>query len=239
MTTKQDYVTALLESSDPENLFREYKDKQILANFFPSLHKLFGVPQVKEHHPEVDTGEHIALCLRQANRICPGNRAVLLAALCHDLGKGLTSQEILPRHPGHEKEGLPLVDDFFKDLPYTSVYEHLVAKKVCEFHLHCHKMLEMTPKGVIRLFENLKMGLRYHTFLDDFANACLADKRGRTNCENRDYIQKEVFLKSMTLLQNMEASRPDQESEAFQKWHGYRLSKLAGLLKALSSDKQD
>ena len=32
--------------------------------------------------------------------------ALLFAALCHDLGKGLTPAEMLPHHYGHEQKGI-------------------------------------------------------------------------------------------------------------------------------------
>ena len=44
-----------------------------------------------------------------AARIAPGDALVGWCALVHDLGKGITPRERLPRHDSHETAGLPLV----------------------------------------------------------------------------------------------------------------------------------
>jgi tRNA nucleotidyltransferase (CCA-adding enzyme) len=46
--------------------------------------------------------------------------AVRFAAVCHDLGKGLTQEPLLPSHKGHEKSGLSLVEKICKQLKVAS-----------------------------------------------------------------------------------------------------------------------
>ncbi len=55
---------------------------------------------------------HQAVLLTQNNK---HKTAIRFAALCHDLGKGLTTSEYLPSHPGHEKAGLPLVEKKYQN----------------------------------------------------------------------------------------------------------------------------
>jgi tRNA nucleotidyltransferase (CCA-adding enzyme) len=52
---------------------------------YPEIDALFGVPQPERHHPEIDTGEHILLCLRLAAEL--GSRTARFAVLVHDLGR--------------------------------------------------------------------------------------------------------------------------------------------------------
>lgn len=72
-----------------------------LKTLFPEIDRLFGVPQISQWHPEVDTGVHVMLVLDQAARLTD-DLAVRFAVVCHDLGKGTTPADILPSHKGHE-----------------------------------------------------------------------------------------------------------------------------------------
>jgi tRNA nucleotidyltransferase (CCA-adding enzyme) len=71
----------------------------------PELDRLWGVPQRAEYHPEIDTGVHVMMVLDMAARL----HAPLARALClpgHDLGKGTTPADMLPRHIGHEQRSV-------------------------------------------------------------------------------------------------------------------------------------
>ena len=76
---------------------------------YPELDALFGVPQPEKWHPEIDTGVHQLLALREAVKL-GGGVAVRFAVLMHDLGKGVTPAEVLPSHHGHEDAGVALVE---------------------------------------------------------------------------------------------------------------------------------
>ena len=75
----------------------------------PEIDALFGVPQPEKWHPEIDTGVHQLLSLREAVKL-GGGLAVRFAVLMHDLGKGVTPADILPSHHGHEDAGVALVE---------------------------------------------------------------------------------------------------------------------------------
>ena len=63
-----------------------------LAVLLPEVDALFGVPQPPAHHPEIDTGVHVARALDWAaahDASLPARYAVL----AHDLGKGVTAPE--------------------------------------------------------------------------------------------------------------------------------------------------
>jgi tRNA nucleotidyltransferase (CCA-adding enzyme) len=63
--------------------------------------RLFGVPQRADYHPEIDTGVHLMMVLDMA-RAWTRRLPVRYACLGHDLGKGTTPADVLPRHLGHE-----------------------------------------------------------------------------------------------------------------------------------------
>ncbi|MGR9087662.1 MAG: multifunctional CCA addition/repair protein, partial [Gammaproteobacteria bacterium] len=55
-------LKALIEPS-PSEFFLTLRSCHALAVIFPEIERLFGVPQPEKHHPEIDTGVHIMLCL--------------------------------------------------------------------------------------------------------------------------------------------------------------------------------
>ena len=106
-----------------------------LAALLPEVDALFGVPQPERHHPEVDTGEHLLLCLDVAATMsCPAETT--FAVLLHDLGKGVTPANRLPRHVGHEHAGLPLVDTVCQRYRVPKAV-HRLSRQVCEHHRGC------------------------------------------------------------------------------------------------------
>ncbi len=82
------------------------RDCGALARILPEVDALYGVPQVAEYHPEIDTGVHVEMVLDMAARLAPGDDLVGFCALVHDLGKALTPADELPSHIGHERRGL-------------------------------------------------------------------------------------------------------------------------------------
>ncbi len=157
-----------------------------LARVFPELDALFGVPQPPQHHPEVDTGVHTLLVLQQAARLSDDPQ-VRFAALVHDLGKGNTPKDVLPKHHGHEQRGAKLVRSLARRLRVPRDYAAL-GEQVARYHLHCHRALELKPQTLHELLEALDAFRRPERF-QQYLLACEADARGRTGLEDRDYPQ--------------------------------------------------
>ncbi len=167
-------IREALGTSRPSRFVSTLRECGALATLLPEVDRLFGVPQPERHHPEVDTGAHLLLCLDvAADMNCSGetNFAVLL----HDLGKGVTPKDQLPAHIGHEHAGLPLVDDVCNRYRVPSAV-HRLARQVCAGHLRAHRALQMRPEKVMKLLEDLD-GLRSGD-IDAFLQACEADYRG-------------------------------------------------------------
>lgn len=122
-------VSRALTEPDPDIFIRVLRECGALPVFLPELEQLFGVPQPPIHHPEVDTGEHVLMALRAA----PAELPVRFAVLLHDLGKGLTPEEILPSHHGHESAGIPLVRAVCERWRTPKALTTL-AIGVCEYH---------------------------------------------------------------------------------------------------------
>jgi tRNA nucleotidyltransferase (CCA-adding enzyme) len=187
----QELSSALMESR-PSRCFELLHDTGALGVVLPELDRLFGVPQVAEHHPEIDAGVHTLMVVDQAARL-GGSLPARFGALVHDLGKGLTPQSEWPRHVGHEKAGLAPIRAVCERLR-VSVECRDMALMVGEHHLVAHRALELKPSTVVRLFERLD-AFRRPERLAPFLLACEADRRGRTGREDESYPQAD-FLRA-------------------------------------------
>lgn len=188
---------ALLER-DPQVFIEVLRECGALAILLPELEALFGVPQPAKHHPEIDTGVHVLMALRQA----PASLPVRFAVLVHDLGKGLTPAEVLPAHRGHEAAGLPLVKAVCKRLACPRE-ERALALAVCEYHLHCHRAFELQPKTVFKIIKALD-ALRRPQRFEHFLAACQADAQGRAGLQDRPYPQADFLRAALAACNRVE-----------------------------------
>ena len=181
-----------LNEKNPEIYFETLHKTGALRVLFPEIDALYGVPNPVKHHPEVDSFIHTMLVLKQAVNLTENNpilnkSAVRFAAICHDLGKALTPQNILPHHYGHEQAGIKPTRTLCKRLKVPSYFQEL-AELTCEFHTHIHKAFELRAETVITLFNHFDVWRKPQRF-QEFLQVCLADTRGRTGFENKDYPQ--------------------------------------------------
>jgi tRNA nucleotidyltransferase (CCA-adding enzyme) len=116
---------------------------------------------------------------------------VRFAALVHDLGKGETPAEILPRHIGHEQRSVTLIEALCKRLRIPNDFRD-VAVKVARFHSHCHRAFDLRPGTLLETLMSLD-AFRQPGHLEEFLLACEADIRGRTGLEDRPYPQADLF----------------------------------------------
>ena len=186
-------------SGNPEVFFQVLQQCNALDELWPELAILWGIPNPALWHPEICSGIHTMMVLQQAvlqTQTLPVEKndnktAIRFAALCHDLGKGLTLDNLLPSHKGHEKSGLPLIEKICKHLKVPSHYKQL-ALKVCEFHLHCHKAFELRASTLLKMFNQLDIWRKPEEF-DYFLMACKSDFLGRLGFENRPYPQEQYL----------------------------------------------
>ncbi|MBU2869693.1 multifunctional CCA addition/repair protein [Colwellia sp. E2M01] len=184
-----------INSGNPEVFFEVLQQCGALPELWPELAVLWGIPNPAQWHPEICSGIHTMMVLQQAVLLThtmsvekkDQKIAIRFAALCHDLGKGLTLNSLLPSHKGHEKTGLPLVEKICKQLKVPAHYKQL-ALKVCEFHLHSHKAFELKASTLLKMFDKLDVWRKPDEF-NYFLITCKADFLGRLGFENRPYPQ--------------------------------------------------
>ena len=186
-----------LADDNPEVFFNVLYQCQALKSIWPDLHNLWVIPNPAKWHPEICSGLHTRMLLRQAVLLST-KTTVRFASVCHDLGKSLTEDETLPSHPGHETAGLPLIEAFCTRLRVPTAHKNL-ALKVCQFHLHVHKAFELKPSTTLKLFDQLDVWRKPAEF-DDFLLCCQADFTGRLGFETREYLQKNYLYSAFEKL---------------------------------------
>jgi tRNA nucleotidyltransferase (CCA-adding enzyme) len=179
-----------LAEQRPDVYFETLRGCGALARIFPEVERLWGVPQPAKWHPEIDTGVHVMMVLRQAARLTPVPR-IRFAALTHDLGKGETPADRWPRHHGHEERSVRLVEELCDRLRVPNDFREL-ATAVARWHGLCHRALELRPTTVLELLEHLDAFRRPERFAE-FLVACEADIRGRAGLEGRAYPQADYL----------------------------------------------
>ncbi|MGC8697333.1 MAG: multifunctional CCA addition/repair protein [Halothiobacillus sp.] len=175
-----------LRSNHPARYFELLRDVGALKVLFPEIDALFGVPQPKQYHPEIDSGVHTLLALTASAKLTP-NPDIRFAVLCHDLGKALTPPEEWPRHIGHEARGVAPATALCERLRVPKATKEL-ALLVTAQHGRVHVARDMRPATLLDLIESLD-GLRRPERMNDALLACHADARGRLGSEGCDYPQ--------------------------------------------------
>ena len=182
----QEISRGLMEAQ-PERMFAVLRECGALAVLLPELDRLWGVPQRADYHPEVDTGLHTMLVLGQAvQQQAP--LAVRWACLVHDLGKGTTPADVLPRHIGHEQRGAKLVRQVGERWRVPKECSEL-AELVAAEHGNIHRSLDLSPAAVLRLLQRCD-ALRKPERFAQALWACECDARGRWGFEAAAYPQR-------------------------------------------------
>ncbi len=209
----QELAKGLMETK-PSRMFEVLRACGALQKILPELNKLWGVPQPAQHHPEIDTGVHVMMVIDYAakqNFSLP----IRFAALMHDLGKGTTPVDVLPRHIGHEIRSVDLLKDVCKRLRVPNDCKEL-AHIVAKFHGKLHQASKMRADTLLEFLMELD-AIRQPTRFADFLKACEADSRGRTGLENCALPEAELLKKVLQAALSVDAGAIAQGIEAPEK----------------------
>ncbi len=191
-----------LMAAQPERMMAVLRDCGALAVLMPELDALWGVPQRADYHPEIDTGVHTMMVLQMAARL-QAPLAVRFAALTHDLGKGTTPADILPRHIGHEMRSVDLLRRVCQRWRVPADCKEL-ALLVAKEHGNIHRCLDLSPAATLRLLERCDALRRPERFALALL-ACECDARGRLGHAEQPYPQAAHLQKALTAAQSVDA----------------------------------
>ena len=197
----QELARGLMENI-PSRFFATLRSCGALARILPEVDALFGVPQPENYHPEIDCGVHTLMVVDDAAKY-GYTLEVRFAALAHDLGKGNTPRDILPRHIGHEARSVELVKKLSERLRAPSECRDL-ALLAARFHGDIHRAGELRAETIIKLFQSADAWRRPERF-NHLLQVCAADARGRTGHENDNYPQADYLLELLAVARAVDA----------------------------------
>lgn len=131
---------ALLKAERPSVFFEELRRMGQLSPWFAEVAALIDVPQNPAFHPEGDVWNHTMRVLNEAARLRAQAEepfGLMLAALCHDLGKASTTTTLDNGRIvsyGHETAGIPLAQELLGRLG-ASTREQAYVLNMVELHM--------------------------------------------------------------------------------------------------------
>ncbi|CAG9931960.1 fused CCA tRNA nucleotidyltransferase/phosphohydrolase [Candidatus Nitrotoga arctica] len=205
----QELARGLMEKV-PSRFFFTLRDCGALEKILPEVDALFGVPQPPKYHPEIDCGIHTMLVLDDAAQH-DYPLEVRFSALTHDLGKGNTPAEILPRHIGHEIRSVDLLRTLCVRLRVTNECRDL-SLLVARYHGNVHRAPELRPDTIVAILQSCDAWRRPERFAH-LLQACASDARGRTGHEQDAYPQADYLLRMLRATQTVNAGEIAQQCE--------------------------
>jgi tRNA nucleotidyltransferase (CCA-adding enzyme) len=198
----QELSKGLMEVA-PSYMFDVLRDCGALARLLPEVNHLWGVPQRADYHPEVDTGVHLMMVMAMSARL-EAPLCVRFACLCHDLGKGNTPTDVLPRHIGHEARGAKLLKEVCERLRVPADCREL-ADVMAREHSNIHRCQEISAAALVRLLERCDALRRPERFVH-LLLACECDLRGRLGYSEAHYPQRQRLLDALALVHTVDTN---------------------------------
>ena len=195
----QELARGLMEAK-PSRMLEVLRDCGALAVLLPEVNALWGVPQRADYHPEVDTGVHVMMVLDRAAKLGAA-LPVRWACLMHDLGKGTTPADILPRHIGHEARSVDLARTVHQRLRVPTDCAEL-ALVVAGEHANIHRSLGIAPAAMVRLLERCDAFRKPARFADALL-ACQCDAQGRLGLHDQLYPQRALLQQVLAVAQGV------------------------------------
>ncbi len=199
----QELARGLLEAT-PSRMLTVLRDCGALARLLPELDRLWGVPQRADYHPEIDTGIHTQMVLDMSARL-QTPLAVRVACLFHDLGKGTTPADVLPRHLGHEERSARLLKAVCQRLRVPTDCREL-ADVVAREHSNIHRSGDFSAAALVRLLERCD-ALRKPERFAQVLLACECDARGRLGLTEQPYPPRQRLLQVLQLIQQLDTKK--------------------------------
>lgn len=195
----QELLRGLMETT-PSRMFAVLRECGALERLLPEVNQLWGVPQRADYHPEIDTGVHLMMVLDMSARL-QTSLPVRFACLTHDLGKGTTAPDVLPRHIGHELRSARLLQEVCKRLRVPTECREL-ANVVAREHGNIHRSADLNAAAVVRLLERCDAFRKPQRFADVLL-ACECDVRGRLGQADSPYPQAPRLLRALAAAQGV------------------------------------
>ncbi len=194
----------------PSRMFEVLRECGALKRLLPEVDRLWGVPQRADYHPEVDTGVHLMMVMDMSAQLA-APLATRFACLCHDLGKGTTPADVLPRHIGHEERSARLLRGVCERLRVPVECREL-ADVVAREHGNIHRSADFSAPALVRLLERCD-ALRKPERFGQVLLACECDARGRLGLQDSPYPQRPRLLAALAAAQSVVTADVAQKAD--------------------------
>lgn len=175
-----------LMENHPRMFFDLLLETGALEVVLPELFDLKSATENVKWHPEGDAYEHTMLVLTQSAQHL-GDLMDRLAALLHDLGKGATPKDELPKHYGHDVKGSYMVKDFCEKYCVATQYKKTLVL-LTRYHMNMHRLDVLNPKTFVKMFD--AFGVVHGTSgVNYLFRLGVNDARGRLGSEDADVVE--------------------------------------------------
>lgn len=200
----------LLKARKPSVGLELLREFGIVKKYYPELHALIATQQEPEWHPEGSVWIHTGMVVDEAAKLIrQGGRefkieealTVMLGALCHDLGKAITTriEDGRIRSKGHEEAGEIPARSFLGNFIFGNETVDQIVK-ITRDHLKTTRYWLSLEKGEVDEKQYANILRRLLRRLDGvpvevFLAVTEADKRGRgvIDAQTAPYIEGDVF----------------------------------------------
>lgn len=165
------------------------------------------------------------------------------AALLHDLGKAKTPPDILPRHHGHDINGVEPVREVNQRLRAPKHCAEL-AELVCRWHIIFHQVGQLKSRTILNVLKKTDAFRRPERF-SAALNVCIADTQGRLNREHTPYPQRAHWLALLEAANQADSGKIAAECRTQGKAHliaeeidRARLTEITPLQKAFRTEQE-
>jgi tRNA nucleotidyltransferase (CCA-adding enzyme) len=189
----------LLQAARPSIGFALGLELGVVDRLFPELQALVGCPQEPEWHPEGDVWVHTLMVIDEARRriddLTRGpSVAIMLGAVCHDLGKPATTAAIdgRIRSMGHEEAGVAPATSLLDRLNVQTIDGYDVRRAVLGLVAH-HLKPSAFRKSTTPVSDGAFRRLAQKVDLALLARFARADCHGRTghfDCSAMDWFEE-------------------------------------------------
>ena len=192
-----------------------------LDDWFPEFKLLSMSPEQKKFHWSENSFKHTMIALKRVQNC---SSKVKFATVCHDLGKGMTPQDILPKHIGHDARGEPLVEALCERLKAPNDFKKL-ALTVCKYHMRFHMINNMRLRKqylLIKAFGNF----RDREFFEDCIKCFFADEHGEE--VSGEFRSEEKWVRTLRRAISIFNVLENVNLESFDKTVQERLKRFEG-----------
>lgn len=218
----------------PRLFFDTLLELDALYVVFPEFYKLLTALENRRYHPEGNAYEHTMLVLTQS-AINGFDLKTRYACLMHDIGKTLTPFDKLPKHYGHDVNGVELVEKISDKYSVPSELKKLAAF-ACRYHMYMHNLDGLNAKTFVKVFDSCRNRIE---FVDVLYKVGVCDERGRKGCEENDVsgiLRLFNYQKAYSSVK-FENVFPNGETNADKIKDGMRKARIAAINNARRDEK--